>query len=100
MTGEVAGRIRWQSVPPASLAWAGWDDDHAIYHRESGQTHFLNASAAALLREILVEPIGAAEAAQRLAAGQHGGADERFFEEVRALILRLEELGLVVRVTN
>ena len=86
-------------MPPASLEWAGWDDDHAIYHRESGQTHFLNASGAVLLREILVEPIGAAEASRRLAAGQDAEPDERFMHEVTALILRLEELGLVRRVT-
>ena len=84
----------------ASLEWAAWDDDHAIYHSESGQTHFLNASAAALLREILVEPLGADEAAVRLAAGELGDGHEPFLDEVRALILRLEELGLVVRVTR
>ncbi len=86
-------------MSPAGLQWAGWDADHAIYHLESGQTHFLNASAAALLREILVEPIGAAEVAQRLAARQDAEPDERFMHEVTALILRLEELGLVRRVT-
>ena len=100
MTGEDSALVRWRSVAPGNLEWAGWEAEFAIYHRESGQTHFLNASAAALLREILVVPTGAVDAARRLASGENGDPDERYLHEVGALILRLEELGLVRRVTS
>lgn len=91
---------RWRSADPQQLAWASWDGGHAVYHRPSGKTHFVNAATALLLERILIHPTGLEAACVALAGSQHGadaGIDDRFMRDVVATLLRLEELGLVVR---
>ncbi len=99
MTEPADAAIRWRAVPQSDLDWAQWGGDFAIFHRSSGLTHFVNASTALLLKEILVEPRGAESASRALAARQGVAADEPFSSQVRGLLLRLAELGLVDRVT-
>ena len=69
-----------------------------MFHRPSGKTHLLNAGGIILLREVLVEPLAAAEAADRLADSQGAVADDRFRQHIDALLRRFEELGLVERI--
>jgi hypothetical protein len=75
----------WRAVPADQLSWADWDSGHALYHRLSGKTHFLNPTGAALLRELLANP------------GEAYEIDEAD-QGVRELVLRFEMLGLVERV--
>lgn len=97
MTQAVAA-IRWRAVPQSELDWAQWGGDFAVFHRSSGLTHFVNASTALLLKEILVEPQSAGSASRTLAARQGVAADDEFSRQVHGLLLRLAELGLVERV--
>ena len=93
-----SGRDRWRAVPASDLLWAGWGDDYAVFHVASGQTHFVNAAAAALLHSILTLPLRADEAAVRLADAQGVMPGPEFVAEVGALLQYLEALGLVERV--
>jgi len=94
---------RWRAVAQSEFAWANEGEAPVLYHRRSGRTHFVNAATALLLQEILLEPKDAGEAAAALAAAQ-AAAEEASPEEadlpgqVQAILLRLEELGLVERV--
>ena len=86
---------------PASLCcWVQWGDDCVVYHHPSGKTHFLNAGAALLLREVLVEPKDSLTAADELAGAQGASADGRFREYVDQMLRRFDELGLVDRVAT
>lgn len=77
--------------------WAHYDDDYVVFHRPSGKTHFLNAAGYRLLTEILERPEGTTAIATRLASSggsEPGTLDE---EEVHAMLVRFEYLGLVDR---
>lgn len=89
-----AAAPQWRAVPGEQLAWLSFDAQFVVYHRPSGKTHFLNAASAQLIREVLGEPGTARSAAARLAGGD---ADSRYVDLVGGLLLRLEDLGLVVR---
>jgi PqqD family protein of HPr-rel-A system len=90
--------MRWQAVPAADLSWAAYDDNFVLFHRPSGQTHFINAVTAVLLCDVLSEPRSARAAAQALVEAQHATDDPDYEPHVLGLILRLEELGLVRRI--
>lgn len=89
--------MRWQSRCVHDLAWVEHGDQVVVYHRPSGQTHFLNASAALLLIEVLVRPSTLDEAAAALSE-RAGPPSPAMRERVRQLVLRFEELGLIERV--
>ncbi|HRO59573.1 MAG TPA: HPr-rel-A system PqqD family peptide chaperone [Burkholderiaceae bacterium] len=93
--------MRWRSATSDEFLWAEWDREFVVFHRPSGQTHFVNAASAALLRDILVDPMDALDASRAL-AGQTPDApepDADFARHVFGLLVRFEELGLVVRVS-
>jgi PqqD family protein of HPr-rel-A system len=98
--GSGAARQRWRAAPSQSLVWADYGPDSALYHRPSGQTHFVNAAAALLLREILSEPLDAPGATRALseAAELADPLPAQLDEYVTTMLHRLEELGLVERV--
>lgn len=89
---------RWLAAPAQDCVWAEYDDDFVLFHRRSGHTHFVNASTAILLTEVLRSPRTSEEAAEELAAAQRANATADFVPQVLGLMLRLEELGLVERV--
>lgn len=89
---------RWRAVAQSEFVWANEGEAPVLYHRRSGRTHFVNAATALLLQEILLEPKDAGEAAAALAAGQAAPEETDLPEQVQAILLRLEELGLVERV--
>ncbi|NLD69005.1 MAG: HPr-rel-A system PqqD family peptide chaperone [Limnobacter sp.] len=93
--------MRWRSAPDDEFLWAEWDREFVVFHRPSGQTHFVNAASAALLREILLEPMDALDASRALAAQSPDATDPDadFARYVFGLLVRFEELGLVVRVS-
>lgn len=72
----------WRAAPAGQFVWAHWGDGHALFHRPSGKTHFLNEAGASLLRELLAAP------------GDPFEADPSLHD----LLLRFEALGLVERV--
>lgn len=99
---------RWRAVAQGEFAWANEGEAPVLYHRRSGCTHFVNVATALLLQEILLEPKDAGEAAAALAAAQAAPGEATPGEvppeesglpgQVQAILLRLEELGLVERV--
>lgn len=95
---DPAHPVRWRAAPPEAYAWAGEQVAPVLYHRHSGQTHFINPATALLLQHILREPQDAASATHALAEAHGTPADADLHREVEASLLRLEELGLVERV--
>lgn len=92
--------MRWQAAPAGHYTWADYDGDFVLFHRPSGQTHFVNAATVILLSEVLREARDLEEAAGDLAAAQQAGVGPDFAPRVLGLLLRLEELGLVERIAS
>ncbi|MDT3678916.1 MAG: HPr-rel-A system PqqD family peptide chaperone [Burkholderiaceae bacterium] len=95
MSPLAGGATRWRVPSDAPFAWAHSDSGHVLYHRPSGQTHFLNDGAALLLRECLLDPRDALEAAHALANLQGASPDPQFLRHVEELLSHLERVGLV-----
>jgi len=95
MSPPAGGPPRWRVPPGAPFAWAHSDSGHVLYHRPSGQTHFLNEGGALLLHECLLEPRDAHQAAQALAELQGAEPDPQFLRHVEDLLEHLEAVGLV-----
>ena len=90
---------KWQSPPTDAIVWTRWDDDQFIaYHRPSGITHFLNAASAALITELLVEPSDAATVAHAFESAIGDSDWDEHLEEIVAMLVHLEHLGLIRRV--
>lgn len=94
MTPPTAPR-RWRVASDSPFAWAHSDSGHVLYHRPSGQTHFLNDGAMLLLSRCLLEPREATAAALELARLQNAEPDARFLEHVSGLLRHFENLGLI-----
>lgn len=94
--------MRWQCRCPDDLVWADFDDHFVVFHRPSGQTHFLNESAAVLLIDVLALPTTLEEAATALSSdldesARPGEPSRELRERVLRMLVRFEELGLVQR---
>jgi PqqD family protein of HPr-rel-A system len=92
--------LRWRAAPPEHLTWAEFSGDFLVYHRPSGKTHLVNATAASLLQQVLVEPLSLEEATGRLAQALDAPADAELLTHVADLLARLDEIGLVERVDD
>ena len=95
MSRSGGGTPRWRIPCGAPFVWAHSGSGHVLYHRPSGQTHFLNDGGALLLRECLLEPRDAVEAALRLADLQGAEPDPDFLRHVAELLSHLERVGLI-----
>jgi len=95
MNPPAATPRRWRARSRDHYAWAHMPSGHVLYHRPSGQTHFLNTGAWLLLDRCLEEARDATGVALALAALQNAVPDPRFVEHVTELLRHLERLGLV-----
>lgn len=90
--------MRWCAAGQDDFVWAPFEPDPVLYHRPSGQTHFLNAAGALLLQRILREPKDIETATRELLAAEPSQIDEQELREhVAQLMWRFEELGLISR---
>lgn len=97
--------MRWQCRCPDDLVWVDFNDQFVVFHRPSGQTHFLNESAAVLLIDLLASPTTLDEAAGALLGDlaqtpTRGEPSREMRERVLRMLVRFEELGLVQRVSD
>ena len=88
----------WRSRPPEEIVWAVFGNDYVAYHRPSGKTHFLNAASQLLIRDILTEPTALSAIADEFASEITDSHADAYLEQMRAMLDRLEHLGLVERV--
>lgn len=89
---------RWCSHGPGAVSWIDWEDGIVAYHRPSGVTHFLNLSSRVLIEDILREPKDVEQVAIALDVPEMPAADRPSLDDVRSMLERFEELGLIERV--
>ena len=82
-------------VPDRHLIWREWDDEHVIYHRASGETHLLNAVAAATLRALERSALTLDELCERIAAEFHADTPEAYRASLASLLTYFDDLGLI-----
>ena len=89
---------RWCSPGPDTVSWVDWEDGIVAYHRPSGVTHFLNPSSRILIEDILREPKDVGQVAVALDVPGMPETDRPSLDDVRSMLERFEELGLIQRV--
>jgi PqqD family protein of HPr-rel-A system len=90
----------WQVPPGSTFHWREWDGDYVLYHEQSGDTHFLSAFAARVVECLGDEPLAEEALCQSLSADYTVNPDRTMPEAMRALLVQLEELGLVEAIAD
>jgi len=91
------GLPAWRVPAHSRFHWRCWDDEHVVYHVNSGDTHRLNAAGARALHLLINAPRTASELAESLRDQFPGEAEAVVLVTVGELVHRLERLGLVER---
>ena len=94
---RLASLPKWRSRSPDEIVWAVFDQDYIAYHRPSGKTHFLNAASQLLVCDILNEPRGLSAIADEFTSEVTNGHPDVYLEQMKAMLDRLEHLGLIER---
>ena len=87
----------WSLPPESRLVWSSWGSGHVVYQASSGETHYLNATGASVLRRLGESPGSLEDVCRHIEAAEGLPADETFAGQVAALLARFDELGLISR---
>ena len=88
----------WQVSGAAGLAWVGWDEEVAVYHRGNGDTHLLNPLAAELLRALERRPRSEADLVSLLTELVSPEPESPPAEVVEAVLGELSRLNIIEQV--
>jgi PqqD family protein of HPr-rel-A system len=73
------------------LWWERWAEEAVVFNELSGKTHYLNATAMAILETLEREPMSAASLAGQLYAEEAAA----FLPRVEQVLAEFERLGLI-----
>jgi len=90
-----AASKRWALVNEASLAWAVWDTDNALFHGETGETHLLSELPALLLQILAAGPRCEASLSAMAAEQCDAVPDGAWQRKIRQVLTELANLELV-----
>jgi PqqD family protein of HPr-rel-A system len=85
---------RWSSKREPALRWRTWGAHSVVFNPASGDTHLLNASAAAVLRILESRPSSVEELCEELSSRSVAPRGDSLTGEIEALLEELDELGL------
>lgn len=87
---------RWIVPEDWRLEWRQWGSYHVVFNPASGDTHLLNTLPAFVLKSLETKAATLEELEGALASNlQDGTPDDRLSRNIEALVLELDELGLV-----
>ena len=72
-----------------------WGGDYIVYNPLSGDTHVLDIVAGEALRAIIAGTTASSAICQRIASLLEVPSDKRVAAQVEAILVRLDELGLI-----
>lgn len=84
----------WMVPKDWRLEWRQWGRLHVVYNPASGDTHLLNAASARVLRSLETK----ASTLPEIEALVSESPDPAPLGEIEALVLELDELGLIAPV--
>lgn len=85
------GKKRWQVYKKARLLWEKWPNEAVVFNELSGRTHYLNATAMAILERLEQGPCSA----ESLAEWLYSEASSAFLPQVKQALAEFEQLGLI-----
>lgn len=84
----------WRRPAEVTFLWQYWEDEAVVYNCASGETHLLDALAAAVLKEVETRPQSSADLAAHL-AGQFGLDLDSLSRRLLTIGESFDELGLI-----
>ncbi len=87
--------MRWQIPPQSDLTWWHRDSQTIVYHAQSADTHLLDLVASTGFACFESGPLDLAGLHDSMAQRLEIAADDQLMQYARALITRLERLGLL-----
>lgn len=87
----------WTTLSEGGVLWARFDDEHVVYNRHSGETHYLNATAAAVLELVERGPttLAALVAEIRGLFDMEDTQETELCEHIRHVIQEFDRVGLI-----
>ncbi|HLI10381.1 MAG TPA: HPr-rel-A system PqqD family peptide chaperone [Alphaproteobacteria bacterium] len=89
------GARRWAVPAAIPLQWRRWADDFLVFNTASGETHYLDLIAAAVLRHLESRPASCDEIVSELRRAFPDNLEPPGLGEIAALLQRFDALGLV-----
>ena len=87
----------WSLNRDSGLVWTSWGEEHILFQSSSGETHYLNATAASVLRGLSQAPGALDDVCRQTEISGGTSPDEGLLRQVAALLARFDELGIIER---
>ena len=85
----------WRSVDPLALHWRTWGEEHVVYDDGSGDTHLLDAEAAAVLLRLTRGPASTDELVTELARELEIEPNQALTSNITITLAMFKRLGLI-----
>jgi PqqD family protein of HPr-rel-A system len=84
----------WHGVDKEVLLWEQFGEDYVIYHVQSGETHYLNGTAAAVLRRLQQGPASLENLAEALGLTIEAGCKPALARQLSRALQAFSHAGL------
>ena len=91
---------RWVSAPASELLWETWGNEFTVYHRQTGETHILNALPVEIIHLLDETSMTTDELAGELAVRCEVEETSSWSDKVAALLENLHSLSLVEKASR
>lgn len=85
----------WSVPPTNALKWRHWDSHFVVFNPASGDTHFLNDFAGAILQFLQAGPATIPELLEHLEKSRGTPIEPELTQQIQALIEQFDEFGLI-----
>lgn len=93
--GSWQAHVVWTGLPERVLLWEQFDDDYLIYNARSGETHFLNASAAEILKVLQTGPMDLPSMVAELQSVFDTEDEHALVQHISRVIQEFDHAGLI-----
>lgn len=95
MAREGEARTAWVGLPESDLLWERFDDEFLLYNQKSGETHFLNVTAAEILIRLQARPQSIPELMTEICTTLNMEENLPLIEQVSGVIREFDRVGLI-----
>jgi PqqD family protein of HPr-rel-A system len=88
----------WIGVDESTLRWEQFGDGYLVYHIQSGETHFLNVTAAEILKLLQANPKTLPETVTQTCSMFNLEEDPSFAQKIGGIIREFSHVGLICSV--